>query len=146
MPPKILVVEDDPDLRYVYGTSLALAGFEVSSVDDGVDALVRIEQDPPDLLLLDLGLKTLGGESVAAEVTANAQTRRIPIVVVTGQRLVSSPASAACLLIKPVEVEELLRVVRRCLAEARAPASALVGAAETSARRESAQRRPKRRR
>jgi DNA-binding response OmpR family regulator len=133
MPPKILVVEDDPDLRYLYATSLALAGFETSSVDDGVDALLRIEQDPPDLLLLDLGLKTLGGESVAQDLAANARTQQIPIVVVTGQRLIAPPVSTACVLTKPVEIEELLRVVRRCLEEARAPA--LAGSGEAGAPR-----------
>lgn len=144
MAEKILVVEDDADLRYLYTTSLALAGFDAASVDDGLDALVRIEQDPPDLLLLDLGLKTLGGESVAQEVAANATTRRIPIVIVTGQRLAAPPVSAACLLMKPVEVEVLLRVVRQCLEEARAPALVTMGEAKPPPKTE--HRRSKRRR
>lgn len=128
MAPKILVVEDDGDLRYLYTTSLALAGFDATSVEDGVDALVRIEQHPPDLLLLDLSLPTLGGESVAQELAANASTRRIPIVVVTGRRLISPPAHSTCVLTKPVDIDELLRVVYRCLREGRSPAFVPTGA------------------
>jgi DNA-binding response OmpR family regulator len=124
---KILVVEDDGDLRYLYTASLALAGYDATSVDDGVDALVRIEQDPPDLLVLDLGLKTLGGESVAQELSAHASTKRIPIVVVTGQRIVPGDIRADCVLTKPVDIDDLLRTVRRCLGQR--PASPMVAAA-----------------
>jgi CheY-like chemotaxis protein len=112
---KILVVEDDADLRYLYTMSLALTGYEAHSVEDGVDALRRIEQDPPDLLLLDLSLPRLGGESVATELAANARTRHIPIVIVTGQRLLAPPAYAVCVLAKPVDLDRLIAVVGQCL-------------------------------
>jgi CheY-like chemotaxis protein len=112
---KILVVEDDADLRYLYATSLALAGYDTHAVEDGIPALRRVDQDPPDLLLLDLSLPTLGGEHVASELAANDRTRHIPIIVVTGQPLHKPPPYAVCVLTKPVDMDRLVEAVRRCL-------------------------------
>jgi DNA-binding response OmpR family regulator len=112
---RILVVEDDADLRHLFSTHLALAGFSVESVQDGLAALWHIEQSPPDLLILDLGLPLMSGESVADELAASAQTRDIPVVVVTGQLSALPPSHAACVLWKPVALEHLVATVRRCL-------------------------------
>ncbi len=114
----VLVVEDDPDLRHLYATALMLARFDVSVAADGLEALQKIDSDPPDLLLLDLGLPIVPGEAIMSEVAARAQNSRIPIVVVTGQVLVSPPAAAECVLLKPVALDDLVRTVERCLAAA----------------------------
>ena len=123
---RVLVVEDDPDLRHLYATALVLARFDVSVAADGFEALQKIDGDPPDLLLLDLGLPVVSGEAIMSEVAARAHTSRIPIVVVTGQVLVSPPATADCVIPKPVALDELVRTVERCLTAAvteSAPAS-----------------------
>jgi DNA-binding response OmpR family regulator len=113
---RVLIVEDDGDLRHLYGSWLALAGFRVQTATDGISALQHVDADPPDLLLLDLGLPLLRGEHVANELAAQAHTRAIPVVVVTGQPSALAPAAAACVLRKPVEHDELIDTVRRCLA------------------------------
>ena len=51
--PSVLVVEDDPELRTLYRTTLALAGFAVTSAEDGIEALRRIDAGPPDVIVLD---------------------------------------------------------------------------------------------
>lgn len=112
---RILVVEDDSDLRHLYSSWLSLAGFAVETAGDGIIALQLVEQDPPDLLLLDLGLPLLRGEHVANELAARAHTREIPVIIVTGEPVSLAPA-AACVLTKPVELERLVDTVRRCLA------------------------------
>ncbi len=111
----MLVVEDDPDLRHLYATALTLARFDVTVAGDGFEALRKIDGDPPDLLLLDLGLPIVSGEAVMIEVAARARTHRIPVVVVTGQVLVAPPATADCVLQKPVVLDELVTTVERCL-------------------------------
>lgn len=113
---RILVVEDDSDLRHLYSSWLSLAGFAVETAGDGIIALQLVEQDPPDLLLLDLGLPLLRGEHVANELAARAHTREIPVIIVTGEPVSLAPAAASCVLTKPVELERLVDTVRRCLA------------------------------
>jgi DNA-binding response OmpR family regulator len=113
---RVLIVEDDHDLRRMFRTALSLSGFEVVEAPDGLDALYLIEQDRPDLVVLDLALQRLDGLSVQQELAARAVTRDIPIVIVTGSDVEVSAANVACLLRKPVWPDVLVRTVRECLA------------------------------
>lgn len=117
------MVEDDSDLRHLFATHLRLAGFRVDAVGDGLAALRMLDADPPDLIVLDLGLPLVRGEYVASETTAQAQLRQIPVVVVTGQPSARLEGIVDCVLTKPVELAELLRVVRRCLRQPAATAA-----------------------
>ena len=114
-PQRILVVEDDADLRRMYRTALTLAGFVVHDVSIGIDALRYIDEDPPDLIILDLMLPDINGMVVRQEIAAHAHTQRIPIVIVTGATLDLSSADVSCVLRKPVAPDELVRVVHSCL-------------------------------
>ena len=65
-------------------SALSIAGYGVEESADGPGALHRIQYDPPDLVVLDLGLPTVSGIIVRQEIAAHAHTRHIPIVIVTG--------------------------------------------------------------
>jgi CheY-like chemotaxis protein len=112
----ILVVEDDEDLRRLFRTALILAGFDVLEAGDGLEALLRIDQSPPDLVVLDIVLPRLSGIAVQQEIAAQAVTRQIPIVVITGSNLEPDAMQVACFLRKPVSPEQLVEAVERCLA------------------------------
>ena len=112
----ILIVEDDADLRRMFRTALTLAGYDVDEAADGVEALRRLEVRRPDLVLLDIGLPTLSGVAVQQEIAANAYTRQIPVVVVTGLAMNLAHLDVKCILRKPVEPKELVNTVRSCLA------------------------------
>jgi DNA-binding response OmpR family regulator len=114
-PAFILIVEDDPEVRLLYQVALTFEGYEVASASDGVEALVQMEQRLPDLVVLDLGLPRLDGWSVQQEIAASAVTRQIPIVIVTGLDVDPSGLDVACVLRKPITMQELVDVVRRCL-------------------------------
>jgi chemosensory pili system protein ChpA (sensor histidine kinase/response regulator) len=115
-PPAVLVVEDDLPLREFYRTTLRYAGYSVVAVEDGVDALTWIEQHTPDIIVLDLALVRVSGRDVQRELRAHAETRDIPIVVVTGDETSDlNKRELACLLHKPVTGEALVDVVERCL-------------------------------
>jgi DNA-binding response OmpR family regulator len=116
---RILIVEDDADLRRLFRTALSVGGFDVEEAADGIDALRLIENHPPDLVVLDLMLRVLDGVSVQQELAARAATARIPIVVVTGSTIDTSNLPVACVLHKPVMPDELIDVVHRCLGSAR---------------------------
>jgi twitching motility two-component system response regulator PilH len=96
--------------------SLTIAGYVVQEVGDGVEALQLIENDPPDLVVLDLVLRALDGISVQQELASRALTRNIPIVIVTGSSLDPTGDNIACVLRKPVMPDDLVRTVAECLA------------------------------
>lgn len=114
-PAFILIVEDDPEARLLYQVALTFEGYEVASASDGVEALVLMEQRLPDLVVLDLGLPRLDGWSVQQEIAASAVTRQIPIVIVTGLDVDPNRIDVACVLRKPITMQELVDIVRRCL-------------------------------
>ena len=112
---RILIVEDDADLRRIFRTALSLAGFEVEDVGDGIEALHLIDNRVPDLVVLDLVLPSLDGVSIQQELAAHAITSHIPIVIVTGSSIDTDSLGVACVLHKPVMPDELVRTVQHCL-------------------------------
>jgi DNA-binding response OmpR family regulator len=112
---RILVVEDNADLRRLFRISLSMAGYQVEDAADGLEALRMIENHPPDLVVLDLMLHTLDGVSVQQELAARAITANIPVVIVTGSDLDIEGANVACVLRKPVMPDKLVRTVKNCL-------------------------------
>ena len=115
----VLVVEDDPDLRYLFRTSLALAGFHVREATDGYQALAALEEDTPAAVVLDLGLPRVSGFTVLEEIAARADMRGLAVVVVTG--LTVSEPQDVTLLRKPVDLPVLISAVRRAMRRSSAP-------------------------
>ena len=114
----ILIVEDDPALLSFYRSALLMEGFTIVTASDGIDALRRIEQRPPDLIVLDLGLPRLSGQDLRREISAHAHTRHIPVLVATGQEGVD-PSDFDCVLRKPVDAATLVGAVEECLSQGR---------------------------
>ena len=113
----VLIVEDHADLRRMFRTALALAGFAVVEAGDGLDALRLLDgSGTPDAVILDLGLPILNGAAVRQEIAAQAHTRHVPVIVVTGQPGEHQQLDAACVLRKPVSPDRLIKVVRSCIA------------------------------
>jgi two-component system phosphate regulon response regulator PhoB len=116
---KVLIVEDDPQVREMYRLALRAAGHVVAAVEDGTDALRQIEQAVPALVVLDLALPRLGGHDVYCELKARPDTRDIPIVVVTGTDLSEAEAKDfAYVLRKPCDGDRLVTAVAQCLRRA----------------------------
>ncbi|HJR58211.1 MAG TPA: response regulator [Vicinamibacterales bacterium] len=111
----ILVVEDDEDLRRLFRTALVLAGYDVVEAGDVLEALQRIDHSPPDLVILDIYLPGMSGMVVQQEIAAQAVTRQIPIVVITGSAMDASDLDVACFLRKPISPDQLIETVRSCL-------------------------------
>lgn len=112
----ILVVEDDPALRELYRSALSGLGLAVMAVDDGLAALRRVETVKPSAVVLDLDLPRLGGRDLHQELKAHPDTHHIPIIVVSGQDTSDlDPTQFACILHKPVTVDQLIAAVHRCM-------------------------------
>ena len=98
-------------------TALRLAGFEVQEAPNGYEAIHSVDNHRPDLIVLDLLLPGFGGLGVQKEIADRAATKHIPIVIVTGSTRELDHLSVACVLRKPVDPDELVATVRRCLEE-----------------------------
>ena len=108
----VLIVEDDVETRALYRDVLRDAGYSVVAVEDGLDALRRIEVDPIDAVVLDLMLPRVGGWDVYKDLRANPRTRRLPVVIVTASDVGDLESSAALhVLRKPVSPEKLTAAV-----------------------------------
>ncbi len=81
--PRVLVIEDDPDLGRILKASLERAGFPTRWERSGVAGLTALREDPPDLLVLDLGLPDFEGDEVLARVRATAD---LPVLILTATR------------------------------------------------------------
>lgn len=81
---KILVVDDDPDFVEIISTVLEANNYEVISATDGKEALSRMREDNPDLVLLDIMMtQPLDGVEVSREMLSDANLKKIPVIVVS---------------------------------------------------------------
>jgi CheY-like chemotaxis protein len=116
---RILVVEDDPQLRELYRNALRTAGYAVVAVEDGADALRQIEHSMPALVVLDLALPRVDGRDVHRELKARPETRNIPVIVVSGTDMAGVDAKQfAYVLRKPCDPERLVDAVDQCMRRA----------------------------
>ena len=123
--PKILVVEDEPSQREVLAYNLKAEGFLVISADDGEDALLLVEEEKPDLILLDWMMPNLSGIEVCRRLKSCNETRAIPIVMVSARseemdKVRGLEIGADDYLVKPYSVIELIARLRTQLRRTRA--------------------------
>jgi len=119
-PTRILVADDDPDLRDILRSILEPAGFAVSEAMDGRSALHTIRGQPPDLVIMDYLMPGLTGPEVCAQLKQDLLLRHLPIIMLTGKSELQDKvhginAGADDYLIKPFEPQELLARVQMVL-------------------------------
>jgi DNA-binding response OmpR family regulator len=120
---RVLVVEDDPDIADLVRRYLERAGFVVDVCGSGRDALVRIANKPPELLVLDLMLPQVSGIDICRAVRASDKTAAIPIVMLTARgeesdRIAGLDVGADDYVTKPFSPNELVARVRALLRRA----------------------------
>jgi two-component system KDP operon response regulator KdpE len=116
-PPKILVVDDEPQIRTLLRNTLVRAGYQVVEAGSGREALGAVAIDRPDLVLLDLGLPDRDGLELVAMLVAQREAR---LIVVSAREDVAQKVAALDLgaddyVTKPFDSEELLARVRASL-------------------------------
>ena len=84
MKKKVLVVDDEKDVRDYLQTALEDAGFQVETASGGMEALNAVKRDPPDLISLDLVMPRHSGAKFYRELHKDKSLHRIPVLVVTG--------------------------------------------------------------
>jgi CheY-like chemotaxis protein len=118
--PRVLLVDDYPDAREMYGEYLDISGFDVIEAANGFEALQRAVDDNPDIILMDLSLPLMDGWEATRRLKADVRTASIPVVGLTGQALAGTSEgarAAGCdgFVIKPCLPEDLVREIRRVL-------------------------------
>jgi DNA-binding response OmpR family regulator len=124
--PKILIVDDDPDLRRALRLRLRANNYETVHAQDGYSAVAVARKERPDLIVLDLGLPA-GDGFVVLERLQNIDTMAgVPVVVLTARDPQNNEeralkGGAAAFFQKPVDNAELLDVIRASLSDSRVP-------------------------
>lgn len=113
---RVLIVEDEDDLREVFSEYLAGRGFEVLEARNGLEALLQAKRGRPDAIVLDLLLPRLGGVDALKRIRAFDPS--VTVVVVTGAEDAelhrrARSLGAAAILVKPVRLESLLASIGR---------------------------------
>jgi len=116
--PRILIAEDDPDVRSFLEDELTNAGFTVTAVDNGADAVVAAVEQPYDLYLLDMLMPGLDGIQTIR--VLKKVTPDVPIIGLTGYVGLGYMAQAAAYgvicLAKPVVIADLIREINEAIA------------------------------
>jgi len=118
--PKILIVDDEPDVVSFIERTLKAEGFDVACAYDGIGALDLVDSEKPDLVLLDIMMPMISGYEVCEQIKANPQTQDIPVICVSSAhtpdaRAQSLKVGASTLVVKPFLPKELIAQIRRYL-------------------------------
>ncbi|MEV0623770.1 response regulator transcription factor [Nonomuraea sp. NPDC050404] len=118
---RLLVVDDEPNIRELFSASLRMAGFEVLTAADGQEALRVAEESTPDLVMLDVMLPDLDGLAVAGRLRSRG--RRVPVLFVTAKDTPEDRIAGLGLgedyVTKPFSLEEVIARIRAVLRRTR---------------------------
>ncbi len=117
---KILVVDDQAYIRDVHVLLLRAAGYEATALASATEALARLADVRPDLILLDVGMPGMNGRQFLARLRVDAAWSALPVILATGldtETLATLSDTTTDVLAKPFTEEALLASVRRLLGE-----------------------------
>jgi DNA-binding response OmpR family regulator len=117
---KILVVEDDPAILANLSRFLRLEGFEVVAAANGAEGLRAVSKHRPDLVVSDLRMPEMDGETFLTTLRTDALCARLPVIFLTAsadraERDAKLKLGASDYLVKPLDLQELLAAVRKHL-------------------------------
>lgn len=115
---KILVVEDSPTTRKVVVLTLKQKGYAMVEAQDGLEALSKIDEERPDLILLDIILPKMDGYKILSLIKENKELKDIPVVMLTSKdgfidKCKGKLAGSTAYLTKPFEPKDLIKTVRK---------------------------------
>jgi DNA-binding response OmpR family regulator len=114
---KILVVDDDEDIREILMYVLESEGYEVSGLDNGRSVIDTVQKIQPDIVLLDVQLGDGDGRDICRELKQQPATRAIPVIIISANHGWASLHEKKCnaddFLAKPFDLTELVDHVKR---------------------------------
>ena len=109
--PRVLVVEDDADLRYLYDAVLTRGGYEVVAAESSVHAMLALTNGAFDLLIMDMGIPGRDGTHIIEFVRGDIRLRNVPIVVISANERWEEPVrglGVKYFFVKPVTMQQLV--------------------------------------
>jgi DNA-binding response OmpR family regulator len=118
---KILIAEDEPDIRELITFTLTFAGHQVIPTANGEEALQMAQKEIPDLMLLDVRMPRLTGYEVCQQIKADTATQHIPVIFLSAKGQESEIAAgielgAADYVLKPFSPDQLVERIKKVLA------------------------------
>ena len=109
---RVLVVDDDPDIREVVALVLEDEGFGVETAVNGAEALEKVRENPPSGILLDMMMRVMDGAAFLRAWRSETPSSRVPVVVMSANQKAADALTlgAADFISKPFDVDDLLRL------------------------------------
>lgn len=113
--PLALVIEDDPDIANVFSFALQLAGYEARAIEDGARAIEQLNILAPALVVLDLNLPHVAGETILQYIRSQARLADTRIIIATAKDRAAEflRHEADMVLIKPISTTQLMELAAR---------------------------------
>ncbi len=119
MSKKIMIVDDEEDIRTSVSQIFEISGYEVTKAEDGNDCINKLERETPDIVILDIMMPGMSGWDVAARIKENPKWNDIPIVFLTakGDEMSIGMGGLASeeYIVNPFNIAELKEKVERIL-------------------------------
>lgn len=116
MAARLLIVDDDQNIRELLSLHLRAAGYEVSVAEDGIAAGYLVLRDPPDLIISDVNMPHMSGFEFVAALKADSSVANIPVIFLTSEEEGDhrgKELGAVGYLVKPVRADRLLSMVAK---------------------------------
>jgi CheY-like chemotaxis protein len=122
---RVVVIEDDADLREAICMMLRYEGFEPAGFSDGTEAIRRIESGlAADIILLDLMMPVMSGWEFCTRRAESPALSRVPVILITArQSITPTPVGISKVLLKPFDPDALQHAIVRVLADGPVPTS-----------------------
>lgn len=129
--PRVLLVEDEPAQRTVLAYNLEAEGFAVTQADNGEDAMVLVDEEEPDIIILDWMMPKVSGIEVCRRLKMRPETRGIPVIMLSARaeevdRIRGLETGADDYVVKPYSVLELMARARAQLRRVRPSTAGVV--------------------
>ncbi len=112
-PKRLLIVEDDYEMRQLVLYTFEDEGYEVSTAANGIEALEKIELEQPDVILLDINMPLMDGATLVDELKRSPHTRHLPLVAISAAANLRSHSEmpVESWIVKPFDMTQLLTVI-----------------------------------
>jgi CheY-like chemotaxis protein len=120
---KVLLVEDDDGARLLYSYMLAVAGYKVKAVQNGLEAFAEIQVNRPDVIVTDIAMPVLSGLDLIVAVRSDEEFAALPVVAITsfGEKLreQARAAGATDAIDKPTDLSRMRDVIEAAVSRSR---------------------------
>jgi DNA-binding response OmpR family regulator len=119
MSKKVMIVDDEPDIRFTVGRMLEMNGYTVIKAVDGKDCIKKLNESTPDLVLLDIMMPEMSGWDVVAKIKENPSWNEIPIIFLTAKGDTMSIGMGGLAtqdyIVKPFNIKDLKNRIEQLL-------------------------------